>query len=72
MRTFPWPPNETGPWGSCRQPHHRYGPQGSTLCASCDPQASAPRISKPEPASASLAHPISELSPDPGQLELFA
>jgi hypothetical protein len=69
---FPWPPNETGPCGSCRQPTRRYGPQGSTLCRSCDPQASTPRISSPEATSVSHAHLARELSPEPDQLELFA
>jgi hypothetical protein len=39
MIVFAWPANETGPCGSCRQPTRRYGPQGSTFCSSCDPQA---------------------------------
>ena len=34
----PWPPNETGPCGSCRQPHRRYGPEGGTLCPPAVPK----------------------------------
>jgi hypothetical protein len=72
--TFPWPPNETGPCGSCRQPHRRYGPQGRPLCSTCDPE---PCISSPETPSASKAPAvIREPAPrpraglEPDQLEL--
>jgi hypothetical protein len=70
--TFPWPPNETGPCGSCRQPHRRYGPQGSTLCLGCRPEAEL-KNSSPEAASGSTAPALTrEPSPEIDQLELFA
>jgi hypothetical protein len=71
MRTFPWPPDETGPCGSCGEPHRRYGPEGGTLCPSCRPQAE-PRISSPEAPSGPKAVTAARPAPEFDQPELFA
>lgn len=72
MIRFPWPPNETGPCGFCRQPHRRYGPEGGTLCPSCRPAAELKNSSPEAPSGYKAVAVITRPAPEFDQPELFA
>ncbi len=62
---YPWPANETGPCGRCREPTHRYGPEGGPLCESCEsPEPKVKPEPWPEPKAKGRAVPAPRLEPE--------